>query len=131
MSSYFEATDEQIEQLKSMDYDGPLIMLNLLNFKPHVGKEEYATYVSEATAFLNAQGADVMFVGFGHGTFIGPIDDTWDEMLCARYPNKEHFLSIIGRDDYPGNDRVKALVDSRIYVMEPHSGAWADDKPDL
>jgi len=36
---YIEPTGEQIKELLEMDVEGPLVMLNLLKFKPERGRE--------------------------------------------------------------------------------------------
>lgn len=116
--TYLSPSADQIEAILALEADGPLIMLNMLRFRPDGGAEQYAEYVAAATPFLAKVGATLNYVGSVHGTLIGPGDEDWDEILLVEYPSKTAFLEMTGDPDYPGEIRSGALADSRLYCTQ-------------
>jgi len=99
-----------------MDIDGPVVMLNLLRFKPDGGEEEYARYAQAATPHLQRSGAKLKYLGNVAATVIG--GDTWDRIVLVEYPSKQAFLEMSGDPDYPREIRANGLLDSRLYCSQ-------------
>lgn len=115
-ATYIHPSAEQIEAIRSMDIDGPVVMLNLLRFNPDGGEEEYARYGQAATPHLQRSGAKIKYLGDVAATVIG--EETWDRIILVEYPSKQAFLEMSGNPDYPGEMRANALLDSRLYCTQ-------------
>jgi uncharacterized protein (DUF1330 family) len=114
--TYLSPTPEQIQTIRDMPLEGPVIMLNLLRFKPDGGAEEYARYGEKAAPFLEKAGASIRYLGRSVATVIG--GEEWDEVILVEYPSKQAFLEMTGNPDYPGDVRSGALLDSRLYCTQ-------------
>src|SRR3954454_1994173 len=73
--------------------DSPVVMLNLLRFKPDGGQERYAEYGAAVTPLLEKAGARVVFVGESALPLLG--DGRWDSALLVEYPTRQAFLEMI------------------------------------
>jgi len=102
--------------------DGPVVMLNLLKFKPEGGAESYAKYGELAAPHLKRAGGRVLYAGQGRMTVIG--EDGWDEVLLVEYPSRQAFLDMVTHPDYQAITpyRTNALVDSRLYCTTAMEG---------
>ncbi|NJL13575.1 MAG: hypothetical protein HC913_11595 [Microscillaceae bacterium] len=73
---------EQIKALMSLASTGPIVMLNLLRFKPSTennglsGQALYAEYAKAAAPFLQAAGGRVVWHGHPQANLIAPPDET-------------------------------------------------------
>lgn len=111
--TYINPSRAQLEALLQLDLDGPLVMVNLLKFKPDGGAEAYARYAEQAAPFLAKTGAKVRYLGRVAATVIG--GEEWDEVILVEYPSKAAFFEMTQNPDYPGGVRAGALLDSRLY----------------
>lgn len=119
--THVHPSPENIEQLRELDLDGPVIMVNLLRFRPDGGEAEYRRYGRAATPFLERTGAEIRYFGRGAATVIG--DEWWDEIVLVEYPSVRAFFEMTGDPDYPSGIRAGALADSRLYcTQEPMVG---------
>lgn len=85
-------TPETLQQLLNLDHDGPVVMVNLLKFKPNGGEAEYAKYIHGAESLLEEMNMRVLFFGFGLMTLIG--DAYWDAIALAEYPDKAGLMRL-------------------------------------
>ena len=76
----------------------PVVMVNLLKFKPNGGEEEYAKYISGLEPVFQRIGARVLFSGKAATCFIGNGD--WDQALLVEYPNPNVLLEMARSEDY-------------------------------
>ena len=114
--TYLHPSSEQIEAIRDMDLDGPVVMLNLLRFNPDGGAEQYAQYGAAAATHLQSSGASVRYAGRVAGTVVG--GEEWDQIILVEYPSKQAFLEMTSNPDYPGEIRAGALADSRLYCTQ-------------
>jgi len=112
-------TQEQFEAFNAISDDGPLVMINMLRFKPDTGEGLYETYSRLVTPILDRIGATVIYYGNDTKTFIG--DDAWDAVLLVRYPSRSAFMGMITDKEYleVSQYRTEGLIDSRLYVTRP------------
>jgi uncharacterized protein (DUF1330 family) len=79
--------------------DGPIYMLNLLKFKEHAeyedgretdlsGREAYQIYGQEVSKLIGEYGGEVTFVADVTFLALGQVDELWDEVAIAKYPNR-------------------------------------------
>lgn len=99
-----------------MPLEGPVVMLNLLKFRPDGGAETYAQYANLARPFLEKAGVSLRYLGDVVATLIG--EEQWDEAILIQYPSKQAFLDMTGDPNYPGDVRSDAVEDSRLYCMQ-------------
>lgn len=119
--TYLAPDPDQINTLVDLPLEGPVVMLNLLKFRPDGGAEEYANYASLARPFLEKAGASLRYLGDVAITLIG--GEEWDEAILVQYPSKQAFLDMTGHPDYPSDVRRNAVVDSRLYCMQDRDPA--------
>lgn len=97
--------------------DAPVVMLNLLRFKPDGGQERYAEYGAAVTPLLEKAGARVIFLGEAAMPLLG--EGRWDSVLLVEYPTRQAFLEMIASPDYQaiGHLRTEALEHGELYPM--------------
>jgi uncharacterized protein (DUF1330 family) len=122
--SHILPTEEQFENLHAIPDDAPLVMVNMLRFKPEGGEALYDRYSQLALKILDKIGASVIYYGSDIQTFIG--EDAWDVILLVQYPSRSVFVKMLADNEYleVSQHRTEALEDSRLYVTRPHGGAW-------
>jgi uncharacterized protein (DUF1330 family) len=113
-------TQEQFKELMSQPYKGPIVMVNLLKFKPQGGAESYRKYY-EATKALMAEKAITRIIYRGNGLMPVIGDEEWDEIALYEYPSIEAFIEMNRNKDYQAvvSYRTEALLDSRLYCTIP------------
>ena len=109
---------DQIEQLGKLSLEGPVVMVNLLKFKPEGGRESYANYVKATTKCLAAVGGRLVYRGQYRMPVIG--DGDWDEVLLVEYPSIAAFFEMTTSKDYQATAhyRTEALTDSRLWATK-------------
>lgn len=114
--AYLTPDPVKITALRGLPLEGPVVMLNLLKFRPKGGAEAYARYSSLARPFLEKAGASLRYLGDVATTLIG--GEEWDAAVLVEYPSKEAFLEMTDDPDYPDDVRLDAIEDSRLYCMQ-------------
>jgi uncharacterized protein (DUF1330 family) len=101
----------------------PLVMLNLLAFKPDGGRQRYEEYGAAVAPLLEKAGGRIVFVGEPAAALIG--DDSWDLVVLVEYPTRQAFLEMIGSPEYQavGHLRTEALAKGELHPMDPGEGA--------
>lgn len=97
----------------------PVVMLNLLRFKPDGGRERYAEYGAGVAPLLEKAGARVAFAGDPATVLLG--DRSWDLVLLVEYPTRQAFLEMIGSEEYQAiaHLRTEALTDGELHPLDP------------
>jgi uncharacterized protein (DUF1330 family) len=100
----------------------PLVMLNLLAFKPEGGRERYAEYGEAVAPLLEKAGGQVVFLGEPAQALIG--EGSWDLVVLVEYPTRQAFLDMIGSAEYQaiGHLRTEALSKGELHPMDPGEG---------
>ncbi len=111
---------------------GPIVMLNLLRFRPIAdyraapelapdhpitGRAAYDRYIAHTAPFLTASGGRLLFQGeCSTGFFIGPADEIWDYGLLVEHRDQASFLGFATHPGYLAGlgHRRAAVVDSRL-----------------
>jgi uncharacterized protein (DUF1330 family) len=124
---------EQLRGLVESSDSGPIVMLNLLRFKPDAdgidqgasGAEAYARYSVAAEPFLRAVGGRLRVALRPQQTVIGPPEDEWDLILLVEYPSRQKFLEMAANPEYQKihAHREAALADSRLIACGEITGA--------
>jgi uncharacterized protein (DUF1330 family) len=99
--------------------EAPVVMLNLLAFKPDGGRERYEEYGEAVAPLLEKAGGRILFLGEPSPPLLG--DGSWDLVALVEYPSRHAFLEMIGSDAYAaiGHLRSEALVKGELHAMDP------------
>ena len=62
-------TGSDLNRFLSEDDGKPVVMLNLLRFKPEGGRERYLEYVNTVAPLVRRHGAEILFPGDGKTAF--------------------------------------------------------------
>ena len=105
------------DELRRRASEGPVVMLNLLDFKPG-GAERYAEYGEAVAPLLERAGARVLQAGASAGALIGA--GRWDLVALVEYPTRQAFLDMIGSPEYQaiGHLRTEALARAELHPMD-------------
>jgi uncharacterized protein (DUF1330 family) len=106
--------------------EGPVFMLNLLEFRPDGGAERYAEYGEAVAPLLARAGGRAVFAGRPAESLIG--EGTWDLMLLVSYPSRQAFLDMISSSEYQAIEhlRTEALRRSELRAMDAIDTAALD-----
>lgn len=99
--SGLEPTPEQFAALAARPADAPVVMVNLLKFKPEGGLERYAQYGREVAPHLERAGATVRYLGGAPSVVIGEGEKPWwDAILIVEYPTPQAFIDMVTNQEY-------------------------------
>jgi len=95
-------TPEQMQTLLSGPDDGPVVMVNLLRFKPFAdppnanlpGEEAYRRYAQAMIAFVESKGGRVIWSGRVVSQVIGEGADVFQMVGLVEYPSRKAFVEI-------------------------------------
>ena len=98
--------------------DGPVYMLNLLEFVPDGGAERYGEYGEAVAPLLAGVGGRAIFAGRPAEHLIG--EGSWDMVLVVEYPTRQAFLDMVSSPEYQSiaHLRTEALVRSELRAMD-------------
>ena len=116
--NFINPTPEQFKKLMAMDDEGPIVMLNMLKYKPDGGRELYAKYEACAGKILSEKiGGRLLQRGDFMMTVIGEED--WDDVFLVEYPSIAAFIELQRDKEYQAAvpNRTEALIDSRLYML--------------
>ncbi len=90
-------TVEELEALRKAAPPGPVVMVNLLKFKPDGGRGAYAKY-AQAASQDGPQGMRVIYSGSAGVDMAGGED--WDFVAIVEYASFDSFADFIGGQIY-------------------------------
>ena len=99
-------TQSRVEELMADTSDSPIVMLNLLKFRPKAvysdgrpsdltGRQAYDLYGAPMQKIVENGGGRVLFGGAIASLVIGEVDDLWDTCLLVEYPSPAAFAAIV------------------------------------
>jgi len=134
MQPYLEPTQESGRDFFMRGISGPVVMLNLLRFRPiadytaspHLaplepisGEAAYRLYFVHTLPYLEASGGKVLFFGRGGRYLIGPNYEEWDMVMLVQQNSIASFMAFASNQAYMAGigHRTAALLDSRLLPM--------------
>jgi uncharacterized protein (DUF1330 family) len=116
-----DPTGADLKRFLAEEAGGPVVMLNLLRFRPDGGREQYAEYVEHFRRESARHGAEVVYVGDGSTTLVAEPGQSWDCVLLVRYPSRQAFSDMVRDPDYsPGTElRTGSLVEAVLQATIP------------
>ena len=132
--TYLEPTQESGRQFFAQGLAGPVVMLNLLRFRPIAdysatpaltpvspisGEEAYRLYMEHTLPHLEKSGGSLRFFGRGGAFLIGPSDERWDAAMLVAQESSAAFLAFASNPGYLAGigHRLAALEDSRLLPL--------------
>lgn len=103
---------ERIEEMMQPGPEGPIYMVNLLKFKERAeyedgretdlsGREAYQIYGGFVGGELLAKyGGEIVFVGDVTFLSLGQVEDLWDEVAIAKYPDRDALLRMSSSEEW-------------------------------
>jgi virulence-associated protein VagC len=134
MQTYLEPTQESGRGFFMRAIAGPVVMLNLLRFRPIAdysqtpqlapkepisGEQAYRLYFKHTLPHLEASGGKVLFFGRGGKYLIGPSSEEWDMVMLIQQNSTASFMAFASNQAYLAGigHRIAALSDSRLLPM--------------
>lgn len=98
--------------------DSPVVMLNLLAFKPDGGEARYMEYGAAVAPLLEKAGGRIVFAGAASPALIG--EDDWDVVALVEYPSRQAFLEMVGSPEYQAiaHLRTEALAKAELHPLD-------------
>jgi hypothetical protein len=132
--TYLEPTQESGRAFFTRNISGPIVMLNLLRFRPvadysaspHLAPAEpisgaaaYQLYIEHTLPHLTRSGGEMIFLGKGGAFLIGPSDERWDAAMLVRQSSAGEFMAFASNPEYMAGmgHRTAALEDSRLLPL--------------
>lgn len=117
-----DPTPDQVAALTQSQHEGPVQMINLLQFKPDGGIASYERYAEEVQPHLDAVGGRIVAHSATRQVVIG--DDGrawWDAILTVEYPSIEAFLAMVTSEGYQSiaHHRTNALTRAELIATAP------------
>jgi uncharacterized protein (DUF1330 family) len=105
------SSQDRIEERMQPGPDGPIYMVNLLKFKDKAeyedgratdlsGYEAYQLYGEGVAKLLPTHGGELMFAADVTFLALGQVDDLWDEVAIAKYPNRAALFQMSTSDEW-------------------------------
>jgi uncharacterized protein (DUF1330 family) len=111
---------EDLKRYLDEDPGGPVVMLNLLRYRPG-GEASYRAYSAALKDYLPSIGAEVLYVGNCSTILVAPPDWNWDAVLVVRYPSRQAFSAMVADPAYQAvtHLRTEALTEAVLQGTVP------------
>jgi uncharacterized protein (DUF1330 family) len=117
-----EIDDRALDALLADDPGGPVVMLNLLRFRPDGGRESYQRYADALGQSINARyGLSLEYLGDGGRALVAEAGQAWDMVVLVRYPDRQSFAAMIRDPEYQAaaHLRSEALLEAVLQPTTP------------
>jgi uncharacterized protein (DUF1330 family) len=89
-----------IETMRQRAANGPLVMLNLLKFKPGGEQRYLESYASVALPMIERLGGRVVYAGRIAERAHDDDAPEWDLLVLVEYPNRQAFIDMVNDPAY-------------------------------
>ena len=90
---------DQFQALSAAPDEGPVVMLNLLKFKPG-GEDAYLRYGDAAKEMVEERGGRLLWSGRAEQVLIGDPAADWDVVVLVEYPSRSAFIEMVWSPEY-------------------------------
>mgnify|MGYP001254403676 CR=1 FL=1 len=120
--------EEQLKGFTEQPEIGPIKMLNLVKLKKFAeysdnretkltGLEAYILYGEETQEHLKKVGAKLIFSGPVSRLMIGEVDELWDLVAIAEYPNRGAMMKMITDPEYiKSSEHREAAIEGQLNI---------------
>ena len=102
---------ERIQEMMQPGPEGPIYMVNLLKFKDRAqyeddrqseltGREAYQLYGQAVSKLIGEHGGEIVFVADVTFLALGQVEELWDEVAIAKYPNRAALLAMSSSQEW-------------------------------
>jgi len=121
-----ETTDQQLERIRALPAEEPVVMLNLMKFRAEsldgdgTGWDAYRRYSAAVIKLIKARGGGILWAGRAEGVALGPEQaGDWDYVALVRYPAPAAFVDMMTSADYAAANyhRLNGLESHLIVAM--------------
>ncbi|MEM8745544.1 MAG: DUF1330 domain-containing protein [Actinomycetota bacterium] len=102
---------ERMQEMLQPGPDGPIFMVNLLKFKEHAeyddgrdtdltGRQAYGLYGQVVVQLIRGYGGEVFFAADVTFLTIGQVEELWDEVAIAKYPNRAALVAMSSSQEW-------------------------------
>lgn len=88
-----------LAEMRAVDHDGPIVMLNLLKFHEG-GYDEYLEYASVVVPIIERLGGRILFMSDISAKAHPDDAPDWDHLVLVRYPSVEAFETMVNDPEY-------------------------------
>jgi uncharacterized protein (DUF1330 family) len=125
-----DPTGRDLKRFLAEDPGGPVVMLNLLRFRPASeddggGRASYREYARRFREQSSRFGAEVLYVGDGSTALVAEDGQAWDAVLIVRYPSRQAFSDMVRDPDYSAITHLRTQALSEAVLQATHP--WFDD----
>jgi len=121
---------DQFAALAAAEDTGPVVMLNLLKFRPREGAQRYAAYGDAVRPMVEATGGRLIYAGRCDQTLIGDAADGWDAIAVVEYPSRKAFIEMVTRPDYQkAHEHREAGLERTMLLATTPMDLAARDQP--
>ena len=103
--------EEQVNGFLENPEIGPISMVNLLKYKEKAiyedgrdtnlsGEEAYGLYAAEVVNLVKKYGGEFLFAGKVNRLMLGEVDEMWDSIAIAKYPNRKAMFEMTIDPEY-------------------------------
>ena len=103
--------EEQINGFLEEPEIGSISMVNLLKYKEKAiyddgrdtnlsGEEAYGLYAAEVINLVEKYGGEFLFAGKVNRLMLGEVDEMWDSIAIAKYPNRKAMFEMTMDPEY-------------------------------
>jgi uncharacterized protein (DUF1330 family) len=111
VNQLFPTGKDQIEKMMQPGPDGPIVMVNLLKFRDKAeyedgretdltGREAYMLYGAAVAELITEYGGRIVFAGDVTHLTIGEVEELWDEVALAEYPNRGALVAMSTSEEF-------------------------------
>ncbi len=111
INEVYPTDPQQFEKMREAGPQGPIVMVNLLKFKEKAeyedgretdlsGREAYLLYARSVSKLVTEFGGRVLFVGDVTYLMLGKVEDLWDEVALAEYPNRVALVAMTSSEAF-------------------------------
>jgi len=113
---------DQFQALAASPDEGPVVMLNLLKFKPG-GEESYLRYGDAAKDMVEERGGRLLWSGRAQQVLIGDPNADWDVVVLVEYASRKAFTEMVSSPEYleAHADREAGLERTVVVACSPLS----------
>ncbi len=102
---------ERLEEMMAPGPEGPIHMVNLLKFKDRAeyedgretdlsGRDAYQLYAAGVSELLKDYDGSITFAGDVTFLSLGQVEELWDEIAIATYPNRGALLAMSSSEEW-------------------------------
>lgn len=89
-----------VEVMRQRALDGPLLMVNLLKFKPGGEQSYFEDYASVVVPMIERLGGRIVYVGRLAEKAHEDDEPEWDLLVLVEYPNRQAFIDMVNDPHY-------------------------------